>query len=139
MCFEPFARARFKLAEALKSASMFALEVGSTCSYPDAREQDEQVVERRVVICDGVRSTPGEAVWQLANTALIYLVADRARAGSGLLMLAVEDLEQHLAELVERGIPAAQIDTARGVVRKAIVSDPDGNTITFFENANSEN
>jgi hypothetical protein len=64
MCFEPFARSRvsFKLAEALKSASMSLFEVGSTCSYPvthlkDAREQDERVVERLVVICDGVRST----------------------------------------------------------------------------------
>jgi hypothetical protein len=83
--------------------------------------------------------TPHEAVWQLANTALIYIVADRARAGSGLLTLAVDDLEQHLAELVERGIPTAKIDAAPGVVRKAIVSDPDGNTITFFENASSEN
>jgi catechol 2,3-dioxygenase-like lactoylglutathione lyase family enzyme len=73
-----------------------------------------------------------EAVWQLSNSALIYVVADQPRAGSGLLTVAVNRLDEHLAELAERGIPIQTETLAKGV-RKVSVSDPDGNTISFFE------
>jgi catechol 2,3-dioxygenase-like lactoylglutathione lyase family enzyme len=73
-----------------------------------------------------------EAVWQLTATSLVYVVADQVRAGSGLLTLAVDGLDEHLRELAVRGIPA-QTETLANGVRKATVRDPDGNTIAFFE------
>jgi glyoxylase I family protein len=79
-----------------------------------------------------------EAVWQLCCTGLIYIVADRSRAGGGLVTVAVDDLEEHLAELAERGIPT-HIDPVHRGPRKVVVRDPDGNTISFFEDPGSEN
>jgi catechol 2,3-dioxygenase-like lactoylglutathione lyase family enzyme len=90
-----------------------------------------------------VRAPPGttpdffpnenEAVWQLAGTGWIYLVGDADRAGQALLTLLVEDLEDLVVEVAERGPAVGAIDTVPGVVRKAVVRDPDGNTITFGE------
>jgi len=45
----------------------------------------------------------------------------------------VDDLEAHVAELAERGLATGAIATVPGVVRKAMISDPEGNTITFGE------
>jgi catechol 2,3-dioxygenase-like lactoylglutathione lyase family enzyme len=73
-----------------------------------------------------------EAVWQLTDSALVYVVADQSRAGSGLLTIAVNRLEDHLAELAERLI-ATETETLANGLRKASASDPDGNTISFFE------
>ena len=72
-----------------------------------------------------------EAVWQLGEHAWIYVVGDAARAGHGLLTLLVDDVDQQLAELKERGIETGTIDTIPGAVRKLEVTDPDGNRITF--------
>jgi predicted enzyme related to lactoylglutathione lyase len=74
----------------------------------------------------------GEAVWQLTDTSLLYIVEDTPRAGGGLVTIAVSDLDQHLAELVERGIPVHSETLANGI-RKATADDPDGNTLSFFE------
>jgi catechol 2,3-dioxygenase-like lactoylglutathione lyase family enzyme len=74
-----------------------------------------------------------EAVWRLSSTASIYVVADRERAGSGLVTIAVGDLEERLAELAEQGIPGAPGDVGSGGPRKVVVNDPDGNSIAFFE------
>src|SRR5712691_3679936 len=74
-----------------------------------------------------------EAVWQVAETGLIYLVGDTDRAGKALLTLAVDNLEDHLAGLAERGLATGPIDTVPGVGRKAVIADPEGNTITFAE------
>jgi catechol 2,3-dioxygenase-like lactoylglutathione lyase family enzyme len=73
-----------------------------------------------------------EAVWQLTDSSLVYVVADRERAGSGLLTLAVAELDEQLAELARCGI-LARTETLANGVRKATIRDPDGNTISFFE------
>jgi len=72
-----------------------------------------------------------EAVWRLAGTGWISVVADEARAGSGLVRLLVDDLERHVGFLALRGIAPQAIETVPGVVRKATVVDPAGNTITI--------
>ena len=74
-----------------------------------------------------------EAVWQVTETGLLYVVADAARAGSALLTLIVDDWEERVAALTARGLPAGAIDTAPGLYRKAMFTDPDGNTIAFAE------
>jgi hypothetical protein len=55
-----------------------------------------------------------------------------------LITVAVDGLKEHLAELTERGIPT-HIDSVSGGARKVVVRDPDGNTISFFEDPGSEN
>ena len=74
--------------------------------------------------------TEDEAVWQVADAGLIYLVADAERAGNALVTLIVDDLEEHVCDLAERGIGLAEIETLPGVVRKTRITDPDGNSIT---------
>ncbi|MDX6630918.1 MAG: hypothetical protein QOH00_3164, partial [Gaiellales bacterium] len=72
-----------------------------------------------------------EAVWRVIDHAWVYVVADAERAGRGLITILVEDLEQQVAELAERGIETDPIETIPGAVRKAELTDPEGNRITF--------
>jgi catechol 2,3-dioxygenase-like lactoylglutathione lyase family enzyme len=74
-----------------------------------------------------------EAAWQLAEAGWIYVVRDRDRAGKALLTLLVDDLEGHVAELAERGIATEPIETVPGVVKKAEITDREGNRITIGE------
>ncbi len=77
--------------------------------------------------------TENEAVWQLAGTGWIYLVGDTNRAGKALLTLLVDHLEDHVAELAKRGLAPGAIEMLPGVGRKAVITDPEGNMITFAE------
>jgi predicted enzyme related to lactoylglutathione lyase len=74
-----------------------------------------------------------EAAWQLAEAGWIYVVGDADRAGKALLTLLVDDLENHVAELAERGIATEPIETVPGVVKKAEITDREGNRITIGE------
>jgi predicted enzyme related to lactoylglutathione lyase len=73
----------------------------------------------------------GDSAWQLAGQAWIYVVADAERAGQGLLTILVDDIDAHAAALAERGIDLGEIETVPGAVRRARITDPAGNTITF--------
>lgn len=70
-----------------------------------------------------------EAVWQLTESALIYVVSDAERAGNGLLTLIVDDLEAQLAALRQRGLDPGPIETLPNAVRRVGLTDPDGNRI----------
>ncbi len=74
----------------------------------------------------------GEAVWHPAGSASIYITADRARAGHGLLTLAVKNLDSQRVDLARRGLPVDEGAELNGM-RRLIVTDPDGNKIKFFE------
>ena len=75
--------------------------------------------------------TEGEAVWRLAGSASVYVIADPDRAGRAAVTIAVRDLHELLGDLRERGIVATTAMDAG--MRTAIVVDPDGNRIKFFE------
>jgi predicted enzyme related to lactoylglutathione lyase len=64
---------------------------------------------------------------------LIYVVADAGRAGGGLVTLIVADLDAKLAELAGRGLVPEAIEELSGAGRKASITDPEGNTISFAE------
>jgi catechol 2,3-dioxygenase-like lactoylglutathione lyase family enzyme len=70
-----------------------------------------------------------EAAWKLNAGAWIYVVGDPQRAGGGLLTVLVEDLDERLAALADRGIAVGLVETYGSGARKAIVQDPDGNEI----------
>ncbi len=74
---------------------------------------------------------PSLVEWQVIPGAWVQVFSDPERAGSGLLNFAVDDLEEHLAEVAGRGIESAGIVAADKGVRLATVTDPDGNTIRF--------
>ena len=77
-------------------------------------------------------------MWQVAETGWIYVVGNTRRAGHALLTLLVDDLEDQVAELAERGLATGAIDTVPGVVRKAVIIDPEGNMITFGEDLSTD-
>ncbi len=77
--------------------------------------------------------SPGESVWRLADKGSICLVADSARAGHAIVTLIVDDLERHVGFLALRGIAPDAIETIPGVVRRATIIDPAGNTITLAQ------
>jgi predicted enzyme related to lactoylglutathione lyase len=74
-----------------------------------------------------------EAVWQITETGLVYIVADAERAGRAALTLIVDDLDEHLSALETRGLVPSEIEALPGIGRKAVITDPDGNTISFAE------
>ena len=82
--------------------------------------------------------TDNEAVWQVADRGWIYVVADANRARNALLTLLVDDLEDQVAALTDRGLAPGAIDTVPGVVRKAVMIDPEGNMITFGEDLTAQ-
>ena len=75
----------------------------------------------------------GEAAWQLTGEGWLYVVADAARAGGALLTLLVDDLDAHVAELARRELEPTRTETLAGIGRKAIFTDPDGNTVAFAQ------
>ena len=76
-----------------------------------------------------------EAVWKGAGNGWVYVVEDAERAGRALLTFLVDDLDEELAGLEERGIETETVDEIPGKVRKAAVTDADGNKITFGQPA----
>lgn len=78
-----------------------------------------------------------EAVWRVTDHAWVYVVAvERSvaeRAGGALLTILVDDLEDQVARLAERELPAGSIDVMPGAARKVEISDPEGNRITFAQ------
>ena len=73
-----------------------------------------------------------EAVWRSTASAAVYVVQDPNRAGSGLLTLAVDDLDTEERRLREAGLSIAEL-VNEGAPRRLVVTDPDGNTLTFFQ------
>lgn len=79
------------------------------------------------------RPNEREAVWQLADSSLVYVVSDAARAGNALLTLMVEDLGAQVGELERRGIEVGPVEKVGLTGRKVVVTDPDGNSIAIAE------
>ena len=69
---------------------------------------------------------------QVLPGAWVQVFSDPDRAGRGVLNFAVDDIENHLAEIGGRGIGSDEIVDASKGVRTSSVTDPDGNMIAFI-------
>ena len=107
----------------------------AVADYPSARAGSERLIGRPPDF------TPHkhEAVWQVVENAWIYVVADAERAGKALLTLMVDNLDRHVAELRERGVAVGAIETQPGRYRKAEITDPEGNRISFGQALGPDN
>jgi predicted enzyme related to lactoylglutathione lyase len=74
-----------------------------------------------------------EAAWQLATGGWIYVVLDPERAGRGIVTLIVAGLDAMCDELRGRGVVPGPIEPVGTAGRKALVTDPEGNTIGLAE------
>ena len=72
-----------------------------------------------------------ERAWRLTDESWIYVVADPDRAGRGLITVMVDDLDDRLAGIRERGIQVGEIVEINERTRKAEIVDPEGNRIGF--------
>jgi catechol 2,3-dioxygenase-like lactoylglutathione lyase family enzyme len=72
-----------------------------------------------------------EAVWQLAEERMVYVVQRPEHAGHGLVTVMVDDLDAHVAGIAQRGIEPAKEEEYGNGVRKTTYVDPDGNEIAF--------
>jgi predicted enzyme related to lactoylglutathione lyase len=74
-----------------------------------------------------------EELWQVSPQGWLVVVRDPGRAGHGIASIAVGDLDATLGELRARGVTAGPVEVVSGAGRKAVASDPDGNTIALIE------
>lgn len=75
---------------------------------------------------------PSLVEWQVTDHGWVQVSVDTGRAGSGLLNLAVDDIDAHVAELAARGLVTGEIQTVTKGVQLSAITDPDGNTITVI-------
>jgi hypothetical protein len=55
-----------------------------------------------------------EVMWQIAGGAWLYVAGNPSRAGNALVTLAVPDLDEALAEIEDRGLTSAPVETIPG-------------------------
>jgi len=72
-----------------------------------------------------------EAVWELAEHRLMYVVRRPEHAGHAMHTLIVDDLDTRVAQIAQRGLEPAKQETYDNGVRKTTYMDPDGNEIGF--------
>ena len=72
-----------------------------------------------------------EAVWELAEGRLLYIVQRPDHAGHAVHTIIVDDLDKRVAEAAGRGVQPASQETYGNGVRKTTYADPEGNEIGF--------
>ena len=72
-----------------------------------------------------------ESVWELAEHRFVYIVEDSEAVGGAIQTVFVDDFDEHLSAISERGLEPDERETYSNKVRKAIYRDPEGNEIGF--------
>ena len=74
-----------------------------------------------------------EVMWRVSDGGWMYIVRDAARAGKGIAAIAVPDIETTISALNSRGLTTGRIKPEGDSARKAVVLDPDGNSISIIQ------
>jgi predicted enzyme related to lactoylglutathione lyase len=74
-----------------------------------------------------------ERTWRLTDDGWVYVVENSDRAGNGLTTLIVDDLDERIGRLKERGIEPGEMEWPNERTRVVQVTDPDGNRIQLGE------
>jgi catechol 2,3-dioxygenase-like lactoylglutathione lyase family enzyme len=72
-----------------------------------------------------------EAVWEVAEHRYVYIEVRPEHAGHALHTLFVDDLDERVAAIADRGLQPAERETYDNGVRKVTYRDPDGNDFGF--------
>jgi catechol 2,3-dioxygenase-like lactoylglutathione lyase family enzyme len=72
-----------------------------------------------------------EAVWELAEGRLVYVVLRPEHAGHAMHTIIVDDLDTLVADVAGRGLEPASQETYGDGARKTAYVDPEGNEIGF--------
>ncbi len=107
-------------------------------SSPSSRWPTSKLRTRGTSVCSAVRPTTGRwrvgFEWRVTDSGWVQVTRDADRAGSALLNFAVDDLDQHVADVSGRGLAPGAIETVNKGVQLSAIRDPEGNTITFIGN-----
>jgi len=74
-----------------------------------------------------------EVMWQATERGWLYIFCDADHAGNSIVAMAVPDIEAVVAALEARGVSTGPILREGDAGRKAVVLDPDGNSIAIIE------
>jgi predicted enzyme related to lactoylglutathione lyase len=74
-----------------------------------------------------------EVMWQATDRGWLYIVRDMGHAGNSIVAMAVDDIEAVSSALGARGINAGPIAPEGDAGLKAVVRDPDGNSIALLQ------
>ena len=72
-----------------------------------------------------------EAVWELAQHRSVFIEQRPEHAGHAMHTIIVDDLDDLVAQITDRGLEPTKRETYSNGVRKFIYRDPDGNEIGF--------
>ena len=72
-----------------------------------------------------------EAVWEVAEHRFLYIDVRPERAGHAMHTLFVDDFDERMRQIADRGVQPAERETYENGVRKWNYRDPDGNEIGF--------
>ncbi len=74
-----------------------------------------------------------EVMWKANDSAWVYVIDDSERAGGTVVAMAVPNVEAAVSSLGARGITSGPIRPVGDVALKAIVVDPDGNSLELIQ------
>jgi catechol 2,3-dioxygenase-like lactoylglutathione lyase family enzyme len=80
-----------------------------------------------------------EILWEIDESATLFIEPNAAQAGAGRITLAVTGLDALLERLAAEHIEHEPIETYSNGVRHVKVPDPDGNQIAFAEPPDAPN
>jgi len=79
-----------------------------------------------------------EVMWRVTGGGWLYIVRDTPHAGNSIVAMAVPDIETATSALRARGVATGTIEREGDAGRKALVRDPDGNSIAIIEVAGGD-
>ncbi len=74
-----------------------------------------------------------EVMWCIAGNGWLYLIEDPERAGMTAVTISVDDLDQLVGDLADRGISSGPIEAVGDAGLKSNLTDADGNLITWIQ------
>jgi hypothetical protein len=74
-----------------------------------------------------------EIMWCIAGNGWLYVIEDPERAGMTVVTISVDNLDQLVADLANRGIRSGPIEAVGEAGLKSNVTDADGNLISWIQ------
>lgn len=74
-----------------------------------------------------------EVMWQVVGSGWLYVLEDADRAGHAVVTLCFADLDDAVTQIRDRGLLPGPSEPVGDAGRKAILTDPDGNSVALIE------
>jgi predicted enzyme related to lactoylglutathione lyase len=74
-----------------------------------------------------------EVMWRVTDGGWLYILGDPDKAGKSTVAMAVPNIEDATSALEARGLTTGPVRSEGDAGRKAVVLDPDGNSIAIIQ------